>query len=127
MSVSEADRNMVYQAFADRLTQPVAEIVMELLFTQPTGELVTQADLHANTSLLRGEIAELRAELRGEMAELRAELRGEIAELRGEIAELRGEMTNLRGELKADIGNLYRWGAGVMVANGIAVVTALIT
>ncbi len=96
---------------------------MELLFTQPTGELVTQADLHANTTLLRGEIAELRAEVRGEIAGVR----GEIAEVRGEIAELRGDLTGLRGELKADIGNLYRWGVGIIVANGIAVVTALIT
>ena len=54
-------------------------------------------------------------------------MRGQMAELRGQMAELRGEMAELRGELKADIGNLYRWGAGVMAANGIAVITALIT
>ncbi len=54
------------------------------------------------------------------MAELRAELKGEMAELRGELAEL-------RGDFKSEIGNLYRWGAGVMMANGVAVITALLT
>jgi hypothetical protein len=29
--------------------------------------------------------------------------------------------------LKADIGNLHRWGAGIMVANGVAVITALLS
>ncbi len=111
---------MLYSALADQMSEAVAEIIMEQLFAQPTGELATQADLHANTTLLRGEIAELRAEVRGEIAELRAEVRGEIGELRGEIAEL-------RGEFKAEIGNLYRWGAGIMVANGVAVITALLS
>lgn len=82
---------MVYPAFSDQLSEPVAEVIMELLFTQPTTELGTQSDLHANTTLLRGEMAEL------------------------------------RGELKAEFGNLYRWGAGGMVANGIAVITALLS
>lgn len=108
MSVSESDRNDVYQALATVWEQSIVDLVMELLFTQPTTELVTQQDLHANTVLLRGEMAELRADLKGEMA------------------ELRGEVSELRGEIKAEIGNLYRWGAGVMVANGVAVVTALI-
>ena len=39
---------------------------------------------------------------------------------------MRGEIAQLRGEMKAEIGNLYRWGAGIMVANGIAVITALV-
>ena len=37
MVVSEANRNLVYQAFTEGFAEPVAEIVMELLFTQPTG------------------------------------------------------------------------------------------
>jgi len=138
MPVSESNRNLVYQAFTSHWSTPVAEVVMELLFTQPTTDLATQQDIHANTTLLRADMGELRAELtgdmtelRGEMAELRAELKGEMAELRGELkgeaAELRGEMAELRGDLKAEVGNLYRWGAGVIMANGIAVVTALVT
>lgn len=50
--------------------------------------------------------------------------RGEMTELR---SELRGDMAEFRGEMKVEIGNLYRWGAGIIVANGVAVVTALIT
>ena len=109
MQLSESDRNQVYQALTDLWAPTVADLVMELLFTQPTTELVTQQDLHANTVLLRGEMAELRAELKGEMA------------------ELRGELAELRGDFKSEIGNLYRWGAGVMMANGVAVITALLT
>ncbi len=110
----------MYRAFADSLTEPVAELVMELLFTQPTDGLATQADVHANTTLLRGEMAELRADVHGEMVELR----GEMAELR---SEFRGDIAEFRGEMKVEIGNLYRWGAGIIVANGVAVITALIT
>ena len=121
--VSEAERNLVYQAFVNHLSEPVAEVVMELLFTQPTNDPATQGDLHANTTLLRGEISELRGEF--------AELKGEFAELKGDFvelrAEVRGDIAVLRGEMKADIGNLYRWGAGVMAANGIAVITALLS
>jgi len=149
MSVSEADRNMVYQAFTTNLSQPVAEVIMELLFTKPTGELATQADLHANTTILRGEFAEFRSEIRGEFTDFRSEInaeftdfrneinaeftdfrnevRREIVGVRADIVDVRGEIQQLRGEMKAEIGNLYRWGAGIMVANGIAVVTALLT
>ena len=138
MSVSEADRNMVYQAFTTNLSQPVAEVIMELLFTKPTGELATQADLHANTTILRGEFAEFRSEIRGEFTDFRSEInaeftdfrnevRREIVGVRADIVDVRGEIQQLRGEMKAEIGNLYRWGAGTMVANGIAVVTALLT
>ena len=49
--------------------------------------------------MLRGEVAELRAELkgdvsslRGEVVELRAELKGGVSSLRGEVVELRAEM-----------------------------------
>ena len=52
-------------------------------------EYVTQRDLDAVRTELRGEFAELRgefAELRGEFRELRGEVRGEIGTLRTEIA-----------------------------------------
>ena len=65
----------------------------------------------ADSSELRGEIAETGQELRGEIAKMRQELRGEIAEtrqeLRGEIAEtrqeLRGEIAETRQELKEEM------------------------
>ncbi|MEL6983199.1 MAG: hypothetical protein AAFO29_12310 [Actinomycetota bacterium] len=63
-------------------------------------EIATRSDLTAMGTLLRGEMAELRAELKGEMAELRADVRTEIA-------------------------GLQRWMAGIVAANAVAVVTAL--
>ena len=64
-------------------------------------EIATRSDLQATATLLRGEMAELRAELKGEMAELRADVRTEIA-------------------------GLQRWMAGIAAANAVAVVTALV-
>ena len=77
----------IYVGLEQVLGEEAADNMMRLLPYQPRDELVTRADLHAQTTVLRGEMAELRAELRGEMGELRAELRGEMGELR---AELRG-------------------------------------
>ncbi len=103
---------------------------MAELRSELTGEMV---ELRTE---LRSEMAALKAELRGEMAtlstELRTELRSEMAtlstELRSEMvtlnAELRGEMAALRGELK---GEFYRWGAVIVGANTVAVITALLT
>jgi hypothetical protein len=90
-----------------------ANSLMALLPFQPADELATRSDVAAATSVLRGE-----------MAELRSELRGEMAELRGEMAELRGDLVGFRGELK---GDFYRWGAAVVGANTIAMITALVT
>jgi hypothetical protein len=56
------------------------------------------------------------------MAELRAELRGEMVELR---AELRGEMAELRGEVRSEIAGLQKWAAGILAANGVALIAAL--
>jgi len=73
--------------------------------------------MHANTTMLRGEMAELRAELRGEMVELRAELRGEMSELRADMKA---------GFAKSRI-TMQRWMSGAMAANTIALITAIVT
>lgn len=57
---------------------------------QSHDELVTRSDLHATTTMLRGEMAELRADVRTQIA------------------------------------GLQRWMAGVVAANAVAVVTALV-
>ena len=112
MPVTERDRNTAYNKLTETIGPEVADVIMELLPLQPAAELVTRTDLQATTTRLQGEMAELR----GEMAELRAELKGEMTELRAE----------LRTEFRTEIGKLYRWGAGAIAANGIAVVTALV-
>jgi len=40
---------------------------------------------------------------------------------------LRGEMAELRGDVANEIAGLQRWAAGILAANGIAVITALLT
>ena len=72
-------------------------------------EVVTKTDLRVElnvvTSVLRGEMAELRTE----MADLRTELRTEMADLRTEVrtgaASLRTEMADLRTELRTEIAD----------------------
>lgn len=139
MALSERRRRQLHAQLDDSIGAEAADSLMELVPLYPQTDLVTRSDLLSLRSdlesdavslrsELRGEMAELRSELRGEMAELRSDLTGEMAELRselrGEMAELRGEMTALRGELK---GEFYRWGAVVVGANTIAMVTALLT
>ncbi len=98
MSINEQQRRLVYDGLESAFGDEFANSLMELLPYQPAASLVTREDLHANTAVTRGEMAELRSDLKGEMAELRAELKGEMAELR---AELKGEMAELRGEFRA--------------------------
>ena len=40
---------------------------------------------------------------------------------------LRGEMAELHGDVTKQIAGLQRWAAGILAANGVAVVTALLT
>jgi len=42
-------------------------------------------------------------------------------------ATLRGEMAELRGDVAKHIAGLQRWAAGILAANGVALITALIT
>lgn len=102
MAVTDKDRRELYQRAADTFGESVAETLMELLPPQPSSELATRQDVLATATALRGEMAELRAELRGEMADLRADVNTQIA-------------------------GLQRWAAGILAANGVALVVALLT
>ena len=113
MTITDRDRRELHAAIEQTLGENVADTLMELLPHQPSTDLVTRGDLFATATELRGEMAELRAELRGEMTELRAELRGEMAEL--------------RGEMHLEFARLQKWAAGVLAANGAALIAALIT
>jgi len=114
MTVSESDRRDIYTGLEASIGIDAANNLMKLLPHQPADQLVTRTDMHAQTQMLRGEMAELRGELRTEMAELRSELRGEMAELRGEVVGLLGEHKGLTQRL---------FGASIAV-NAVALATA---
>ncbi|MGH1493929.1 MAG: hypothetical protein ACRBK7_31800 [Acidimicrobiales bacterium] len=96
--------------------EDVANNIMSLLPYQPHEELATRADLAGLTSMLRSEMAELRADLRNEMGELRAELRGEMVTL----------STDLRGDFASHSALVQRWGIGLVSANLMALIAALV-
>ena len=102
MSVTDAERRLVYDKLEAALGEEAAALVMKMLPWQTHDELMTRTDAAALTTSLRGEMAELRGELRGEMAELRAEF-------------------NLR------FATMQRWMVAVITANTVALVAALAT
>ncbi len=116
MAISERDRRELFNGFEETHGPEFANTIMELLPNQPADQLVTRTDMHAFGTELRGEMAELRAELKGDMVELRSELRGEMTELRAEMIER-------FAIAKVETTRLIVAG---MVANAIAVVTALL-
>ena len=124
MVTTDRKRLLVHARLESLLGAESADYIMEMIPIQPTSELATRSDLQANTIALRGEMATLAADLRGEMATLAADLRGEMAELR---TDLRNEMAELRSEVRKEIAGLQRWGAGVIAANAITVITVLLT
>ena len=128
MTISESDRRAIFVGLEPILGPEAADNLLAMLPNQPAAQLVTRDDLHAHTIMLRGEMAELRAEMKGDMGDLRSELRGEMGELR---SELRSEMGDLRTDVRTEIAALrvstQRWMSGAVAANTIAVVTALVT
>ncbi len=130
MSQSEEDRRGLYDELAGAIGPDSAGVLMELLPRSPSSELVTRTDMQANTIMLRGEMAQLRADLRTEMAELRADLRNEMAELRTDLrtemadlrAEVTGEMAAQMGALRLDVAK-WLWTAW---ASNLAVMVALV-
>ena len=96
---TDRDRQHLYVALEATLGEGPASTLMHLLPAQGWDDVARHSDL----AVLRGEMAELRAELKGEMAELRAELKGEMAELRGEMRAFRGETQGELAELRAKI------------------------
>ena len=114
MTISESDRRDLFNNLEVTLGGSAADTLMQLLPYQPADQLVTRVDMHAQTALLHGEMAELRADLTSEMAELRSDLTGEMAQLRtdvlGDMAELRsdvvGHMADLRADLTGDMAQL---------------------
>ena len=103
MTISESDRRDLFNNLEVTLGGSAADTLMQLLPYQPADQLVTRVDMHAQTALLHGEMAELRADLTSEMAELRSDLTGEMAQLRTDVL---GDMTQLRSDVLGDMAEL---------------------
>lgn len=114
MTISESDRRDLFNNLEVTLGGSAADTLMQLLPYQPADQLVTRVDMHAQTALLHGEMAELRSDLTGEMAQLRTDVLGDMTQLRsdvlGDMAELRsdvvGHMADLRADLTGDMAEL---------------------
>ena len=116
MPVSERERLALYRKLQAQLGDEGADTLMELLPPAGWNEIATRADVQASATLLRGEMAELRAELRGEMAELRAELRGEMAELR----------SGVRHDLAGTQRTLVLWMAAFAASTWVALLAGVV-
>lgn len=117
--MSESDRRDIYNSLESALGHEPANNLMKLLPYKPADQLVTRADMHAQTAMLQGEMAELR----GEMAELRGELRGDMAGLRGEVRELRGDFDSKFADLKISTQRIVATG---VAANVIALLGGMV-
>lgn len=128
MTISESDRRDLFNNLEVTLGGSAADTLMQLLPYQPADQLVTRVDMHAQTALLHGEMAELRADLTSEMAELRSEVRGDMAQLR---TDLTGDMAQLRSDVVGEVADLkvwvQRWVGGAAAVNLVALITALAT
>ena len=63
MALTESDRRDIFDSLEAVHGPDVANNLMQLIPHQPAAHLVTREDMHANTQMLRGEMAELRGEL----------------------------------------------------------------
>jgi len=115
MTISESDRRNLFNNLEGVLGDTAANSLMQLLPYQPADQLVTRTDMHAQTALLHGEMAELRADLTGDMRQLSSELRGEMAELRSDV---RGEIADLKVWVQ-------RWVSGAAAVNVVTLIAAL--
>ena len=109
MSISERERRIIYDNLEATVGIEAANYLMKMIPYPDPSELATRTDVHAETAVLRGEMAELRGELRTEMSELRTELKQDMSELR---TELRQDMSELRTEIRSDMAELRSEVAG---------------
>jgi hypothetical protein len=76
---------LLFNEAKQSLGEPAAEVLMDLL-PPNADEIATKTDLRVLSTVLRGEMSELRGEFRTEMAELRTEFRTEMAEMRVDVS-----------------------------------------
>ena len=103
MPITDAQRNRLFNTLREKIGEPEAEIMMELLPPVGWGDVATKRDLGILGADIRLEMAQLGSDLRVEMADLRSELRGEMAQL---ATGLRVEMADLRSELRVETAQL---------------------
>ena len=103
MAVDDRTRLNLLRRLEAVLGQEEAEALMAHLPPVTWQEVVTKTDLRVEvnsmSSMMRGELTEVRAELRTSMADLRTEMADLRTDLRTEMADLRTEMADLRTEI----------------------------
>ena len=97
MTTSEHQRRLVYDSFEEAVGTGATDFMMDRLLEHPRGDFATREDVLASATVLRGE-----------MAEMRADLRGEMADLRGELSELRSDLRADMAAMSLDIGRELR-------------------
>ncbi len=76
MAISERQRREVFEKFEEVFGPETADVVMQMFPRVTNDELATRSDVTATATLLRGEMAELRADVRTEIAGLQRWMAG---------------------------------------------------
>jgi len=116
VSVSPTERNQLFSGLETAIGNEAADTLMQLLPFQPADQLVTRADMHAQTLALTAEISELRSGLTGEMGNLRSRLKSDMLHLENRFEQ---RFTELQVSTQ-------RYVTAGIAANAIAVITALL-
>lgn len=87
MTNTDTKRFELHQYLRTHMETDMADTLMDHLPPVGWTDLARTSDINSSQLVLRGEIAELRAELKGDIAELRTELKGDIAHLRADMVD----------------------------------------
>lgn len=128
MLVDERARRLLTDDLLRVHGEEVTDILMAHLPPVGWADVATKQDLDNLASVLRAEMAALRAEFTAELAtrleplatreeldRLATGLRGEMSTLRGEMSTLRAEMHDEIAELRRSVATLTRWMMGLVV------------
>lgn len=124
MTNTDTKRFELHQYLRTHMETDMADTLMDHLPPVGWTDLARTSDINSSQLVLRGEIAELRAELKGEIAELRAELKGDIAELR---TELKGDIAHLRADMVDRFAAQTRWFVVFSLTNVVSMAALIIS
>ena len=122
MTAAHADRQIVYDSLKDLIGSEASNKLMDLLPRHPETDLVTRTDMHANTSILQGVMAELRGEMNEKFGLVEARF-GAIDEKFGLVFL---EFGKLRTEISDRFERQQRWLIGLLVTIIVAVIGSAI-